>query len=435
MIAIERINTREDVAVIQQRQPLFMDDQAVQMIVDEIIRRIAEDGDKALVEYANRFDQTGISTASELRVSADEIEAAFSSMEKNFISAIERAKRNISEYHQQNLPKKWEMELDGIRVGRLVRPLKRVGAYVPGGRAAYPSTLLMTAIPAFTAGVSEVIVCCPPDESGRIDPHTLAAAKVAGVEEIYRVGGAQAIAAMAYGTDTISRVDKICGPGNIFVTIAKSKIISVCGIDMLAGPSEIVIIADDSAHPDFIACDMFAQAEHDPHASAILISLSQSLAEKTSAALVAELAKMSRRETIEKSLQANGRIFVVDDLDLACDLTDAIAPEHLELCITDWQHALERINNAGAIFIGSYSPESLGDYIAGPNHVLPTAGTARFSSPLSVEDFFKSTSLISAGREAFLAVAQDIKVIAEAEGLEAHARSAMIRSGKQDDGC
>lgn len=429
MINIERLKTPIDermLSRILKRQVL--DNIEAMTTVTEIVGGIAAQGDIALLSFCRQYDRVEVDSVQDLRVSENQLESAHRSVEPEFIEAIKRAKKNITVFHSQNLAKSWKMEIDGSIVGQQIRPLNRVGAYVPGGLAAYPSTALMTTIPAKAAGVEEIVVCCPPGPDGEINQYTLAAIYEAGVGEVYRIGGAQAIAAMAYGTETIQRVDKICGPGNIYVTLAKSLVIGAVGIDMLAGPSEVVIIADETAEPDFIAADMFAQAEHDPNASAYLVCTSEATAKAVLESLNAHVGELDRHETVRASLIANGHILVVSDLEAACALTNMIAPEHLELCTREPEALLDKISNAGAIFIGNYTPEAVGDYIAGPNHVLPTAGTARFASPLSTDDFLKRSSILQCSRQSLESIMADIDTIARAEGLDAHARSATIRT-------
>lgn len=431
MLKIEKITGTIDktllLGLIKRR---VFDDQEAVAVASKIVDDVKCRGDKALIYYSHKFDNTKADEASGLRVEKSAIDFAQDFVSKEFMKALERAAENIAEFHRRALPESWQMDLDGTVVGQLVRPLNRIGAYVPGGQAAYPSTLLMTTIPAKVAGVAEIAVCCPPGPDGAIDPHTLAAARVAGVEEIYSIGGAQAIAAMAYGTDTVARVDKICGPGNIYVTLAKKLVIGDVGIDMLAGPSEVVIIADESANPGFIAADMLAQAEHDANASSYLITTSMAVAESVKKIIEKQLTDLSRAATARVSLTANGRIFVVEHIDDAIAISDRLAPEHLELCVENPKALLAKVKNAGAVFLGKYTPEALGDYLAGPNHVLPTAGTARFASPLGIDDFFKRTSLLEASKKSIDDAASDIILIANAEGLDAHARSAAIRIGE-----
>lgn len=408
------------------------ENEEVAQVAAEIIKSVRRDGDKALVNYTRRFDKAELSV-SELKVTEAEIEKAYREVGKSFVEAIRLAKRRISFYHQRQKMASWfTEERSGLKLGQIIRPLKRVGLYVPGGRAAYPSTVLMGAIPAQIAGVKEIAMCVPPDQSGQVNPYSLAAAGEVGLKEIYRVGGAQAIAALAYGTETVKAVDKIVGPGNIYVTLAKKMVVGRVDIDMLAGPSEVVVLADEKANPLFVAVDMIAQAEHAPDAIAVLITSSDDLAKKVKVALGKELKKLARREVAQKSLEENGRIFLVSSLSEGMRLVNLIAPEHLEIMTTDPEALMDRVENAGAIFLGSYSPEGVGDYVAGPNHILPTGGTARFSSPLGTDDFVKKTSVISFDRKGLESVASAATNIAKAEGLEGHGRSVWIRVEKDE---
>jgi histidinol dehydrogenase len=363
-----------------------------------------------------------------LRVTTAEIEAAVATVSEEFGDAIRLAAASIEEFHERQVPQSWfSVREDGVMVGQKVTPIRRVGIYVPGGRACYPSSVLMNAIPAVVAGVEEIAMVVPPNADGTVNPYTLAAAAEAGVSEIYKVGGAQAIAALAYGTASIPRVDKITGPGNAYVTAAKKLVLGEVGIDMLAGPSEVLILADETAEPSFIAIDLMAQAEHDPNASAFLVTTDPTLPDEVEEALEVLLEDAPRAEVIRRSLQDNGRIFVVPDVRSALDIANAIAPEHLEVLMADPLELLGSIRNAGAIFLGPWTPESVGDYVAGPNHVLPTGGTARFSSPLSVDDFMKKSSVISYSREALEADGPTVMTIACAEGLSAHADAVALR--------
>jgi histidinol dehydrogenase len=407
-----------------------------------VAARIVEDvrlrGDEALRDYTQQFDHADVPA---LRVTTAEIEAAVASVSEEFGDAIALAAASIEEYHERQVPQSWfTVREDGVLVGQKVTPIRRVGIYVPGGRACYPSSVLMNAIPAVVAGVEEIAMVVPPNADGTVNPYTLAAAAAAGVSEVYKVGGAQAIAALAYGTASIPRVDKITGPGNAYVTAAKKLVLGEVGIDMLAGPSEVLILADETAEPSFIAIDLMAQAEHDPKASAFLVTTDPTLPDEVEEALDVLLEDAPRADVIRRSLEDNGRIIVVPDVRSALDVANLIAPEHLEVLMADPLELLGSIRNAGAIFLGPWTPESVGDYVAGPNHVLPTGGTARFSSPLSVDDFVKKSSVISYSREALEADAPTVMTIALAEGLAAHADAVALRleisaDGDEGEGC
>ncbi len=391
----------------------------------EIVRKIVSDvrklGDAAVIDYTKKID--GVQLTS-FTVPPEKINSAEKFVEPKVLASIKLAAENIRRFHAEQLPKSWiTYRGENSLLGQAIIPLDRVGVYVPGGTAAYPSSVLMNIIPAKVAGVREVIMCTP-----NANPHVLAAAKIAGVDKIFKIGGAQAIAAMAFGTEQIPRVNKIVGPGNIFVTLAKKEVYGHCDIDMLAGPSEILIIADDTANPIYAAADLLSQAEHDPLACSILITTSQSLAEKISAQVDEQLQKLPRKEIAAASIERNGLIVVAENLDEAADFANFSAPEHLELLIQEPFALLPKIKNAGAIFLGAYSPEPLGDYLAGPNHVLPTGGTAKFYSVLNVETFLKRTSLISYTQKDLLANAADIIRLANAEGLTAHANAIAIRT-------
>jgi histidinol dehydrogenase len=398
----------------------------------EILEEVRQCGDEALIQYTKRFD--GVDPVP-MRVTEDEIAQAIASVGADFIEAIADAAIEIEEFHQRQRTNSWFVTReDGSLVGQRVLPLDRVGIYVPGGRAVYPSTVLMNAIPAMVAGVPEVAMVVPPQLDGSVNPFVLAAADQAGVAEIYRVGGAQAIAALAYGTETIPAVDKICGPGNAYVAAAKSLVSGVVAIDMIAGPSEVLIVADDTADPRFVAIDMMAQAEHDPRARAVLVTTEPELVGAVEDALEAELAGSPRADIIRQALEAVGLAVVVPDLATAIAAANAVAPEHLELMVDEPFSALSLVRHAGAVFLGPWTPEAVGDYVAGPNHTLPTGGTARFSSVLGVQDFQKRSSVISYTREALAADARTVRVIAEAEGLPAHARSVAVRLEAGGDG-
>ncbi len=397
----------------------------VESIVSEIIANVRKNGDKALFEYCERFDKAKLTS---LLVSPEEIEEAFGAVDGEFIEILKRAKANIYKFHEKQKRTSFIINDEkGIVIGQKVIPVDRAGLYVPGGTAAYPSTVLMDAIPAKTAGCREVVMVTPPNKEGKVNPVILAAAKIAGVDKIYKVGGAQAIAALAYGTESIPKVDKIVGPGNAFVAEAKKQVFGIVSIDMIAGPSEILVVADGSCNPKFVAADLLSQAEHDKLASAVLVTDSYELAEAVSAELERQIPMLERAEIARASVDDNGKIIVADDLFSAIDIANEIAPEHLELCVDNPFDYLDAIRHAGSIFMGKSCPEALGDYFAGPNHTLPTSGTARFSSPLSVDDFVKKTQYTYYTEEAFRKVGGDVAYFAQKEGLTAHAKSALVR--------
>jgi len=409
-------------------------DAEVLSVASHIVEDVRLRGDEAVRDYTMQFDHADVPA---LRVTTAEIEAAVASVSEEFRDAIAIAAASIEEFHERQVPQSWfSVREGGVLVGQKVTPIRRVGIYVPGGRACYPSSVLMNAIPAVVAGVEEIAMVVPPDADGTVNAYTLAAAAEAGISEIYKVGGAQAIAALAYGTASIPRVDKITGPGNAYVTAAKKLVLGEVGIDMLAGPSEVLILADETAEPSFIAVDLMAQAEHDPRASAFLVTTDPTLPDEVEEALEVLLEEAPRADVIRRSLTDNGRIIVVPDVRVALDVANAIAPEHLEVLMADPLELLGSIRNAGAIFLGPWTPESVGDYVAGPNHVLPTGGTARFSSPLSVDDFVKKSSVISYSREALESDAATVITIASAEGLMAHADAVALRLeiSAEDDG-
>ena len=409
-------------------------DAEVLSVASHIVEDVRLRGDEAVRDYTMQFDHADVPA---LRVTTAEIEAAVASVSEEFRDAIAIAAASIEEFHERQVPQSWFSAREGgVLVGQKVTPIRRVGIYVPGGRACYPSSVLMNAIPAVVAGVEEIAMVVPPDADGTVNAYTLAAAAEAGISEIYKVGGAQAIAALAYGTASIPRVDKITGPGNAYVTAAKKLVLGEVGIDMLAGPSEVLILADETAEPSFIAVDLMAQAEHDPRASAFLVTTDPTLPDEVEEALEVLLEEAPRADVIRRSLTDNGRIIVVPDVRVALDVANAIAPEHLEVLMADPLELLGSIRNAGAIFLGPWTPESVGDYVAGPNHVLPTGGTARFSSPLSVDDFVKKSSVISYSREALESDAATVITIASAEGLMAHADAVALRLeiSAEDDG-
>lgn len=397
----------------------------VEQIVSQIIDSVIKNGDKALYEYALKFDKANLTS---LEVSKQEIENAVNSADKEFLRILDRAKQNIFEFHQKQYREGFELRKEnGIILGQKVIPIEKVGLYVPGGTACYPSTVLMDAIPALVAGSSKIVMVSPPDKNGNISPDILVAAYVAGVDKIYKVGGAQAIAALAYGTETIEKVDKIVGPGNTFVATAKKQVFGKVSIDMIAGPSEIMIVADKTSDAKCISADLLSQAEHDKLASAVLITDSEELAYKVRDELEVQIPKLSRSEIARTSIDDNGKIIIAKNIDSAIELANEIAPEHLELCIENAYNYLDKIKNAGSVFLGRYSPEALGDYMAGLNHTLPTSGTARFSSPLSVDDFIKKMQYVYYTEDALKDIYKDVDYFAKKEGLTAHAKSATIR--------
>lgn len=395
--------------------------------VADILANVKSRGDDALFEYTRNFDKADINP-SNIVVTQEEIDEAYSLVDDKLLDVIRKALVNIRDYHEKQKQYSWfDSKPDGTILGQKVTALSRVGVYVPGGKAAYPSSVLMNVMPAKVAGVEQIVMCTPPDKEGKVYPTTLVAAKEAGVDVIYKVGGAQAIAAMAYGTASVPKVDKIVGPGNIYVALAKKAVFGYVSIDSVAGPSEIMVIADDTANPRFVAADLLSQAEHDEMASAILVTTSEELAKKVSAQIDEFLKELSRSEIISKSLENYGYILVADSIDEAIEVANDIASEHLEIVTKDPFNVMTKIKNAGAIFLGEYSSEPLGDYFAGPNHVLPTNGTAKFFSPLSVDDFIKKSSIISYSREALELIHNDIETFAKAEHLTAHANSIHVR--------
>lgn len=400
--------------------------------VAEIIETVKKGGDEALFSYTEKFDHCKMDAA-HIRVTREEIDEAYQKVDADFVEVMKKSAANIRAFHEKQLRNSWfDPKPDGTILGMKILPIAIAGVYVPGGKAAYPSSVLMNVLPAKVAGVERIIMTTPPGADGKVNPGTLVAAHIAGVDEIYKVGGAQAIAAMAFGTQSIPKVDKITGPGNIFVALAKKACFGYVSIDSIAGPSEILVIADETANPRYVAADLLSQAEHDELASAILITTSKTLADQVSIEVDRFVANLSRREIIEKSLNNYGYILLVDSLDEAADTANEIASEHLEILTKDPFAMMTKIRNAGAVFLGEYSSEPLGDYFAGPNHVLPTNGTARFFSPLNVNDFLKKTSIISYSRPALEKIHQDIECFAENEGLTAHANSIRVRFEKED---
>ena len=394
--------------------------------VNAIIEEVRNNRDQAVFNYTKQFDGADIN-AGNILVTEEEIAEAYEQVDTTLLAVIRKSLVNIKKYHEKQVQNSWFTTEDGIILGQKVTALARVGVYVPGGKAVYPSSVLMNVLPAKVAGVDRIVMCTPPGKDGKVYPSTLVAAKEAGVDEIYKVGGAQAIAAMAFGTESVPKVDKIVGPGNIYVALAKKAVFGYVSIDSIAGPSEILVLADETANPRYVAADLLSQAEHDEMASAILITTSQKLAEEVSAEIDQFVAELSRKEIIQKSLDNYGYILVADNMEEAIDTVNAIASEHMEIVTADPFHVMTKIRNAGAIFIGEYSSEPLGDYFAGPNHVLPTNGTAKFFSALSVDDFIKKSSIISYSREALEKVHKDIEQFAECEKLTAHANSIRVR--------
>ena len=398
----------------------------VEAIVTEILANVRERGDAALYEYCEKFDRAKLTA---LQVSKEEIDEAVAAVEPKFLEILRKAAENIRKFHSRQVRNSFVIsEENGIVVGQKIIPVDRAGLYVPGGTAAYPSTVLMDSIPAKIAGVREVVMVTPPNSEGKVNPVILAAASIAGVDRIFKVGGAQAVAALAYGTESVPKVDKIVGPGNAFVAEAKKQVFGQVSIDMIAGPSEILIVADGGSNPKHLAADLLSQAEHDKLASAVLVTDSMSLAEAVQAQLEVQISQLERREIARASIDNNGKIIVAENLMQAIEIANEIAPEHLELCVDNPFDYLDAIRHAGSIFMGRNCPEALGDYFAGPNHTLHTSGTAKFSSPLGVDDFIKKTQFTYYTRSALEKVAEDVAYFARQEGLTAHARSAVIRT-------
>ena len=398
----------------------------VEGIVADIIENVKNNGDKALFEYCEKFDKAHLTS---LAVDESEIAEAFESVDEMLLDIMKRAAENIRKFHSRQVRNSFIInDEDGIVMGQKIIPVDKAGLYVPGGTAAYPSTVLMDSIPAKIAGVKEVVIVTPPNSEGKINPVILAAAKIAGVDRIFKVGGAQAVAALAYGTESIPKVDKIVGPGNAFVAEAKKQVFGKVSIDMIAGPSEILIVADGKTVPEYAAADLLSQAEHDKMASAVLVTDDMDFAKAVSDELEKQIPLLERAEIARASIDNNGKIIVADSLDAAIEIANEIAPEHLELCVDNPFDYLDKIRHAGSVFMGKNCPEALGDYFAGPNHTLPTSGTAKFSSPLSVDDFIKKTQYTYYTRDALKKVACDIAVFAKAEGLTGHAKSAVIRT-------
>ena len=423
--ALSKQAQEELLALLKGRNPASYTKQ--QAAVDAIIANVRDSGDAAVLSYEKQFDRADL-TKETLRVTKEEMEEAYRELDPAFVETMKKAAANIRNYHEKQVQQSWiTTRPDGSILGQKVTPIASSGCYVPGGRAVYPSSVLMNIIPAKVAGVSRIVMCTPPNAQGKCPAGSLVAADIAGCTEIYKVGGAQAIAAMAYGTETIPKVDKITGPGNIYVALAKKACFGITGIDSVAGPSEILVIADETANPRYIAADLLSQAEHDPMASAILLTTSGELAEKVSDEIDGFLKTLSRAEIIRQSLDNYGHLFVGETMDDLVDAANAIASEHMEIVTKNPFEVMTKIKNAGAIFLGSYSSEPLGDYFAGPNHILPTNGTARFFSPLGVDQFSKKSSIISYSRDALASCAEDIERFAENEGLTAHANSIAVR--------
>ncbi len=421
MIKILKYNELSSSEIFSRKEDEFN----VSETVTEIIDNVKKNGDKALFEYCEKFDKAKLSS---LEVTKEEIEEAYNLVEPRFIEILKAAAENIRNFHKRQLKNSFIInDKDGIVTGQKVTPIEKVGLYVPGGTAAYPSTVLMDSIPAKIAGCKQICITTPPLSNGKINPVILAAAKIAGVDRIFKTGGAQAIAALAYGTESVPKVDKIVGPGNAFVAEAKRQVFGKVSIDMIAGPSEILVIADAKSNPKFVAADLLSQAEHDKNASAVLVTDSLDLAYKVRDEIEAQLKVLPREEIARVSIDNNGKIIVADNLLEVIEVSNQIAPEHLEICVDNPFDYLDKIKNAGSIFMGRYCPEALGDYYSGANHTLPTSGTARFSSPLSVDDFVKKTQYTYYTKEALNKVADDIAFFAEKEGLSAHARSATVR--------
>ena len=425
IVSLTKQSQEELLELLKERNPASYTSQ--QAAVDDIIANVREKKDEAVFLYEKQFDHCELSRES-LRVSKEEIEEAYRELDPEFVEVMKRAAENIRAYHEKQKVNSWiTTKEDGTILGQKVTPIEVSGCYVPGGRAVYPSSVIMNIIPAKVAGVPKIIMCTPPNAEGKAPAGSLVAADIAGADEIYKVGGAQAIAAMAYGTETIPKADKITGPGNIYVALAKKACFGITGIDSVAGPSEILVIADETADPRYIAADLLSQAEHDPLASAILLTTSKRFAEQVSAEIDRFLETLSRAEIIRESLDNYGYAFVGETMDDMIEAANAIASEHMEIVTKDAFEVMTKIKNAGAIFLGSYSSEPLGDYYAGPNHILPTNGTARFFSPLGVDQFIKKTSIISYSKEALERVHEDIELFAANEGLTAHANSIAVR--------
>jgi histidinol dehydrogenase len=407
----------------------------VSSVVDEILAAVRTRGDGAVLDYTAKLDRFAVASVPQLAIATAEMDGALRALARDVRAALEYAAERIERYHAAAMPKSWRLtDEHGSSLGQEVRALDRVGIYIPGGRAAYPSTVLMTAVPARVAGVREIVLVTPPGADGRVDPVVLAAARVAGVTEGWRIGGAQAVAALAYGTATIHRVDKVVGPGNIYVALAKTRVFGEVGIDMMAGPSEVVVVADAAADPDWIAADLLAQAEHDPMARAVLITDAAALVPRVEAAVARRLATLPRREIAATALREHGALVLTESLERAVELANRLAPEHLELMVAVPAALLPRVRHAGAVFLGAHTPEVVGDYVAGPNHVLPTAGTARFASPLGTEDFVKRSSVLEYSKSGLAAALPHLATLSRMEGLTAHGRAAEARLRDTEEG-
>ena len=421
-IIVEDLSKREEIFSAKETK------RDVSLVVAEIIEKVKKEGDKAIFELCEKFDKAKLNT---LKVSKEEIETAYNKVEKEFIKTLEYASKNIYEFHSKQKRNGFEIKREnGVIVGQKVTPIERAGIYVPGGTASYPSTVLMDSIPAIVAGCSRVVMVTPPNKDGEINPYILASAKIAGVTEIYKVGGAQAIAGLAYGTESIPKVDKIVGPGNAFVAEAKKQVFGEVSIDMIAGPSEILVVADNKSNPRFVASDLLSQAEHDKMASAVLVTNDIDFAKKVQQEIEVQLDSLERKDIARSSIDDYGKIIVTSSIERAIEVSNLIAPEHLELCLDNPFSYLDKIKHAGSVFLGRYTPEAVGDYLAGSNHTLPTSGTARFSSPLSVDDFIKKTQYVYYDENSLSQVADKIDLFAKKEGLTAHAKSATIRFEK-----
>ena len=424
MIRIYEFSQVDPAEIFQRETPISRVEEPVAAILADVKKR----GDEAVLEYTARFDRCDLSS---LAVTAEEIEEAMNQVEPEFLEVLQKAAANIREFHTAQVRQSLVLTpRSGVVMGQRITPIERVGLYVPGGTAAYPSTVLMDAIPAKIAGCEKIVMVTPPGADGKINPAILAAAKIAGVTDIFKMGGAQAVAALAYGTESVPKVDKIVGPGNAFVAEAKKQVFGMVAIDMIAGPSDILVLADGKSEAKVVAADMLSQAEHDRNATAVLVTESMALAQAVQAELETQLEALPRRDIARESVDNNGMIIVADTLMQGIDIANRLAPEHLELMVDDPFSYLDAIRNAGSVFLGRSCPEALGDYFAGPNHTLPTSGTARFSSPLGVDDFVKKSQFLYYTPDALDAVAEDVAKFARKEGLEAHARSAVIRSGK-----
>ena len=424
-ILLDENNIRDVLNELLKRSPNHYGE--YEAIVQNIVTDVRNGGDDAVFEYTLKFDKFPLSK-NNIRVTEREIEEAYESISPEYIAVMKEAFENIRNYHKMQVRNSFiQTNENGSILGQRITPIAKVGVYVPGGKAAYPSSTLMNIVPALVAGCERIIMCTPPNAEGKVNPGTLAAAKIAGVSEIYKVGGAQAIAAMAYGTESIPKVDKIVGPGNIFVALAKKSVYGNVSIDSIAGPSEILVLADETATPKFVACDLMSQAEHDEMASAILVTTSEELADSVIAEVESRVLKAKRKDILEKSLSRYGFVLIADSMEHAIETVNNIASEHLEIVTKNPFETMTKVKNAGAIFLGEYSSEPLGDYFAGPNHVLPTNGTAKFFSPLSVDDFIKKSSIINYSREGLKEIAEKIELFAEEEGLEAHANSIRVR--------